>query len=64
MVQERNAFEAMSRLLSSPPPLAPNVLLCGTQLTRRWLRAGFNGYAPGMPGCLVATLIELAEVLP
>ena len=55
MLRERNAFKAMSRLLPSPPPLAPNVLLCGTQLTRRWLRDGFDGYAPGMPGCLVAT---------
>jgi AraC family transcriptional regulator len=55
MTQERNAYKAMSRLLKAPPPLAPNVLPCGTQLTRRWLRDGFHGYAPGMPGCLVAT---------
>ena len=55
MVTERNAFKAMSRLLSSPPPLAPNALLCGTQLTRRWMRDGFSGYAPGMTGCLIGT---------
>jgi hypothetical protein len=47
---ERNGFEAMSRLLAAPPPLAPVHLACGTQLTRRWLREGFNGYAPGMAG--------------
>ena len=52
---ERNGFEAMSRLLAAPPPLAPVHLACGTQLTRRWLREGFNGYAPGMAGHLVAT---------
>jgi AraC family transcriptional regulator len=52
---ERNAFSAMSRLLGRPPPLAPSVLACGTQLTRRWTRDGFHGYAPGMAGHMIAT---------
>lgn len=51
----RNASEAMARLLSVPPPLAPSTLGCGTQLTRRWIRDGFEGYAPGMAGHLIAT---------
>jgi AraC family transcriptional regulator len=53
--RERNAFRAMSRLLSSPPPIVPGLLPCGTQLTRRWKRDGFNGYAPAMAGHLIAT---------
>ena len=53
--RECNAFTAMSRLLKAPPPLAPDALACGTQLTRRWLRDGYNGYAPGMVGHLIAT---------
>jgi AraC family transcriptional regulator len=52
---ERNAFGAMSRLLKQPPPIAPHVLACGTQLTRRWKRDGFHGYAPGMAGHMIAT---------
>jgi AraC family transcriptional regulator len=52
---ERNASKAMTRLLRTPPPLVPSILACGTQLTRRWLRDGFNGYAPGMAGHLIAT---------
>jgi AraC family transcriptional regulator len=53
--RETNAFRAMSRLLQAPPPLAPIVLACRSQLTRRWLRGGFDGYAPGMAGHLIAT---------
>jgi AraC family transcriptional regulator len=53
--RERNASDAMARLLTRPPPLAPSTLACGTQLTRRWTRDGFDGYAPAMAGHLVAT---------
>jgi AraC family transcriptional regulator len=45
----------MRRLLGTPLPLAPWVLRCGSQLTQRWRRDGFDGFAPGMPGHLVAT---------
>ena len=48
----------MTRLLGYRPPLAPHVLDCGSQVTRRWTRDGFDGYAPGMPGHLVATYYE------
>lgn len=53
--REGNAFKAMSRLLPTPPPLASGILACGSQLTRRWVRDGFNGYAPGMAGHLIST---------
>lgn len=52
---ERNPAGAMARLLPSPPPLAPVILACGTQLTRRWLREGFDGHAPAMAGHILAT---------
>jgi AraC family transcriptional regulator len=52
---DRNASQAMARLLATPLPLSPGPLDCGTQLTRRWTRDGFNGYAPGMAGHLIAT---------
>lgn len=51
----RNASEAMQRLLATKLPLSPITLACGTQLTRRWTREGFHGYAPGMAGHLIAT---------
>ena len=45
----------MSRLLGTPLPLAPWVLRCGSRVTKRWRRDGFEGLAPGMPGHSVAT---------
>jgi AraC family transcriptional regulator len=54
----RNPTEGMARLLGRRPPLAPHVLSCGSQLTQRWTRDGFRGYAPGMPGYLVATYYD------
>lgn len=45
----------MARLLAMRLPLSPTTLACGTQLTRRWTREGFDGYAPGMAGHLIAT---------
>ncbi|PZQ57772.1 MAG: AraC family transcriptional regulator [Phenylobacterium zucineum] len=48
----------MTRLLGYRPPLTPHVLDCGSQVTRRWIRDGFDGYAPGMPGHLVATYYD------
>jgi AraC family transcriptional regulator len=50
-----NASDAMARLLERPLPLAPGWLDCGTRLTRPWVRDGFDGYAPAMPGHLIAT---------
>jgi AraC family transcriptional regulator len=57
-IGSRNPTEGMARLLGRRPPLAPHVLSCGSQLTRRWIRDGFRGYAPGMPGHLVATYYD------
>jgi AraC family transcriptional regulator len=45
----------MSRLLKTPLPLAPWVLRCGSRVTQRWRRDGFEGFAPGMPGHVVTT---------
>jgi AraC family transcriptional regulator len=45
----------MSRLLGTPLPLAPWVLRCGSRVTQRWRRDGFEGVAPGMPGHSMAT---------
>lgn len=46
--------EQMAQLLGGPQPLAPWTLPCGTRLTQRWTRDGFDGYAPGMDGHLIA----------
>lgn len=52
---EHNATRAMLRLIPATPPLlAPGKLDCGTQLTRRWTRAAFVGYAPDMAGHIIA----------
>ena len=59
--RERNASQAMTRLLATPPPLAPNILACGTQFTKRWTRDGFSGYAPGMAGHLIGTYYGPAQ---
>lgn len=50
-----NASGSMSRLLGTPLPLAPWVLRCGSRVTQRWRRDGFEGFAPGMPGHVVCT---------
>lgn len=55
MPAERNAARSVVRLLGRPIPLAPSVLRDGSQLTQRWVRDGIDGYAPPMPGHLVAT---------
>ena len=44
----------MARLLGNSQPMAPWTLPCGTRLTKAWTRDGFDGYAPGMDGHLVA----------
>lgn len=44
----------MGRLLGAPVPLAPWTLRCGSRVTQRWRRDGFDGYAPAMAGHLVA----------
>lgn len=55
---ERNPIGGMTRLLGYQPPLTPHTLDCGSQATRPWTRDGFEGYAPGMPGHLVATYYD------
>jgi AraC family transcriptional regulator len=59
---KRNPTEGMVRLLGRRPPLAPHVLGCGSQLIQRWVRDGFQGYARGMPGHLVATYYDHEQV--
>jgi AraC family transcriptional regulator len=54
-VIRRYAWDEMSKLLGKPVPLADWVLRCGTRLTRRWVREGYEGYARGMTGHLIAT---------
>lgn len=52
---DRNATQAMLRLIPTTPPLlAPSMLDCGTQLTKRWTRGAFIDRAPDMAGHIVA----------
>ena len=48
----------MSRLLGTPLPLAPWELRCGSRVTQRWRRDGFEGFAPGMPGHSICTYYQ------
>ncbi|MFT3837379.1 MAG: AraC family transcriptional regulator [Myxococcaceae bacterium] len=48
----------MSRLLGTRLPLAPWVLRCGSRVTQRWRREGFEGQAPAMPGYSVCTYYQ------